>query len=121
MKTASDLERQGLEAKYHEILDFDKREIDNPDKYHPTRLYYLGRITKVIQLIRREFPDPSGIKIGDFASAQGNIGLILAEMGHKVFVIDINPTFIEYSKMKYERGKVEYIVANIEDLEFLRI
>lgn len=117
MKNSYDLEGQ-LDTKYHEILDYDKKEIDNPNKYHPMRLLYLNRIRTIISIIKRRFPIPEQIIIGDFACAQGNMSLILAELGYKVFAIDIKPTYIEYSKMKYEEGEIEWIVCNVDHLGF---
>ena len=32
------------------LSDSDKREIDNPDRYHPVRLYYLDRIRTIISI-----------------------------------------------------------------------
>jgi len=117
MRNSYQLEGQ-IEAKYDKILNYDKQEIDNPDKYHPVRLLYLDRIRTIISIIQRKFPEPGIIRIGDIACAQGNIGLILAELGYQVFSVDINPTFIEYSKMKYEKGKMEWMVGNIDCLDF---
>lgn len=117
MKNSYDLEGQ-IDAKYQMLLNYDKREIDNPDKYQPCGFYYLDKLKTVISIIKREFPAPDQVRIGDFACAQGNISLILAESGYEMSAIDINPTFIEYSKMKYEKGKIEWIVGSIESLNF---
>lgn len=117
MKNSYDLEKH-LDAKYHKMLNYDKIEIDNPDRYHPISLLYFDRLRMIISIIKRAFPIPDQIRIGDFACAQGNMSLLLAEMGYKVFAVDINPTFIEYSKMKYERGEIEWIVGNIDELNF---
>lgn len=115
MKNSYDLESQ-LDIKYHNILDFDKKELDNPDKYHPTRLQYVGRIRTITHIIKKKFPIPDKIKIGDFGCAQGNTSLILAELGYKMFAIDIRPTAIEYSKMKYEKGQIKWIIGNVDHL-----
>ena len=37
-----------------------------------------------ITILERKLPIPEQIKIGDFACAQGNISLILAELSYKV-------------------------------------
>ncbi len=117
MKNSYDLERE-LDVKYQNILDHDKVEIDNPDKYHRRRLHYLDRLRTIVSIITKMFPVPDQIKIGDFGCAQGNVSLILAELGYRVFAIDINPTFIEYSKIKYEKGQIEWIVGDIQSLDF---
>lgn len=117
MKNCYDIGKK-CDKKYYKILNFDKVEIDNPDKYNPSRLYYFDRLQSIISLIKRMFPNPDKIKIGDFGCAQGNLSLILAELGYRVFAIDICSTFIEYSKMKYEKGEIDWIVGNIDSLEF---
>jgi 2-polyprenyl-3-methyl-5-hydroxy-6-metoxy-1,4-benzoquinol methylase len=115
MKNSYDLERQ-IDAKYQSILDYDKKEIDNPDKYHPSRLHYLDRIRTILSIVQRKFPVPDQVKIGDFACAQGNVALLLAEIGYKVVAIDINNTYIEYSKKKYEKGDISWMVGNVDNL-----
>ncbi len=117
MKNSYDIEKSLDTLKYQEILKYDKLEIDNPDKRHPLRLMYLDRIWTIVNIVKRLFPAPKGISIGDFACAQANVGLILAEVGYKIYAVDINPVFIEYAKMKYEKGNIEWIVSNILDLE----
>lgn len=115
MKSSWNLGKELCE-KYQKILNYDRNEIDNPDKYNPLRLMYIDRIRTVISIIRKNFTASKEIKIGDFGCAQGNTSLTLAELGYKVYATDINPVFIEYSKMKYEKGEIEWIVGNIDDL-----
>ncbi len=117
MKNSYDLEKQ-IDARYQRILGYDKRQIDNPDWHHQARLDYLDRIKTLISIIKRRFPVPDQIRIGDFACAQGNMCLILAEMGYKTFGIDINSTYIEYSKLKHEKGDIEWIVGSVDNLDF---
>lgn len=78
---------------------------------------YIDRIRTIITIIKKLQLNPKDILIGDFACAQGNIGLILAELGYKVYAIDIDPISIEYSKMKYEKGNIHWLVCNILDLD----
>lgn len=117
MKSCYEIQDQ-LNKRYNQILSFDKIEIDNPDRYHPKRINYFDRLGKIISIIQKMFPNPSQIKIGDFACAQSNLSLLLAELGYKVVAVDVNPIFVEYSKMKYEKGKIEWIVGNINELDF---
>ncbi len=70
MKNSYDLEEQ-VDTKYHKILDYDKKEIDAPDKYQPWGFYYRDRLKTIIDIIRMAFPIPDKVKIGDFACAQG--------------------------------------------------
>ena len=62
MKNSYNLESQ-LDIKYHNILDFDKKKLDNPDKYHPTRLQYFGRIRTITHIIRKGFQFPIKLKL----------------------------------------------------------
>ena len=116
MKNSLELENH-IDVKYNKILSNDKIEIDNPDKYHPRRLLYIDRIITIIEKIKKKFPIPDDIKIGEFGCAQGNMSLILAEIGYKVFEIDISTSFLEYSKLKYEMGDIQ---RARQDLYFLK-
>jgi 2-polyprenyl-3-methyl-5-hydroxy-6-metoxy-1,4-benzoquinol methylase len=111
MKSCFELE---IEEKHKEIFDFDKNEIDNPNPYNPARLKYLDRIRTIVFLALKY---PNG-KVCDVGCAQGNISLTLGELGCDVTAVDINPDYIEYSKMKYEFGNVDWVTGNIEELEF---
>ncbi|MBI4463150.1 MAG: methyltransferase domain-containing protein [Acidobacteria bacterium] len=106
-----------LGNEFQEILHFDQLEIDRPDRHHRMRLHYMELIREVVSTVRRYFPEPERTKVGDFGCAQGNTSLILAESGYPVYAIDINPVYVEYSKRKHERGKIEWIVSSIEALE----
>ncbi len=117
MKNCYEIEKQ-LDKRHDKILSFDKIEIDNMDKYHHKRLNYLDRLNTVISIIQKIFPVASQVKVGDFACAQSNLSLILAELGYKVVAVDISPMFIDYSKMKYEKGEIEWFAGNINNLGF---
>jgi 2-polyprenyl-3-methyl-5-hydroxy-6-metoxy-1,4-benzoquinol methylase len=108
-----------LGTEYASISTWDKVEIDNPDQYHPKRLNYLDRLNKIISVVRQAFPIPNRVNIGDFACAQANVGLILAELGYKVFAFDINLTFLEYSMMKHEEGEIEWVHSSVENVPLL--
>ena len=118
MKNCYSIENK-LDAKFAKILNHDKNEIDNPIKNHYMRINYMNRLQTIISLIKRMFPTPTQVKVGDFACAQGNMSLSLAEEGYDVLAIDINPIFIEYSKMKYEFGNIEWICEDLNDLDSL--
>lgn len=66
---------------------------------------YLERHNKVIS------------SIFDIGAAQGNFSLPLAEMGFQVIWNDIRPEILEYVRLKYEFGEVQFIVGNIFDLK----
>jgi 2-polyprenyl-3-methyl-5-hydroxy-6-metoxy-1,4-benzoquinol methylase len=102
------------------LAAFDRIEIDSRDRHSFTRLNYLDRMNKIIAIVKAAYPTPAGTGVGDFAVARGNMGLRLAEDGYKVFSFDINPSFIAYSKMKYEKGDVTWLAGNIKTLDFPR-
>ncbi len=115
MKSAQILEAS-LDEKYKQLLEYDKREIDNPDLHNNVRVNYWNRLNCIVVTVQKYFQNPENIKIGDFACAQGNASLLLAELGYTVFAIDINESFIAYAKQKYEHGQITWIVSNIEEL-----
>lgn len=109
---------ENLDARYHKFLYYDRREIDNPDSHDPLRLCYLDRIRRVIATIKRRVPSSKDVKIADFGCSQGNISLTLAELGYKVYAVDIRSACIEYARLKHEKGEIKWIVNNIDDLSF---
>ncbi|MBI4464972.1 MAG: class I SAM-dependent methyltransferase [Acidobacteria bacterium] len=109
---------QELGDEFQTILQFDRQQIDNPDKYYRERLQYLDRLRVVFSILKGNFPNPEVTRVGDFGCAQGNFSLLLAESGYDVVAVDANPLFVEYSKRKYEKGKVQWIVGEIETLQF---
>jgi 2-polyprenyl-6-hydroxyphenyl methylase/3-demethylubiquinone-9 3-methyltransferase len=58
---------------------------------------------------------PTGGAILDVAAAQGNFTLTLAEMGYRVTWNDLRQELVEYVKLKYEKGDVDFIAGNILD------
>jgi len=105
-----------VDSIYEKVMSFDLLEVDNYDEKSPIRLSYFDRINKIISEIQTIFPNKEEIRIGEFGCAQGNISLMLAEIGYTTFAFDINKIFLEYSKMKYENGEIQWILANIDDL-----
>ncbi|MCG2661662.1 MAG: methyltransferase domain-containing protein, partial [Kiritimatiellae bacterium] len=61
------------------------------------------------------YPDPFAAAVGDFGCAQGNLSLLLAEEGYEIYAVDINPKFIEYARLKHERGVIHWIQGGIDD------
>jgi len=100
------------------IIQCDLAEIYHADIYDPWRLSYLDRLNTMMGIIRKHYPNPKGIRIGDFGCAQGNLALLLAEEGYSTYAIDIDKTFLEYSKLKYESGDVTWIQGNVDSLTF---
>jgi len=97
------------------LLAADQREIDNPDPYRPACRNYMDRVEKVVNLVRKSVP--AGAAVAEIGCAQGNMSLLLAEAGYRMTAIDINPSFLEYSKLKHERGNITWLNSNLEDLD----
>ncbi len=108
----------GLTPDQKRLFDHDLFEIDNPDEHHIGKLYYMDRFSKIIGLVERYYPDSKGIRVGELGCAQGNFSLLLVERGYSVYALDINKEFIDYSKLKYEQGEIQWINTNV-DIDFL--
>ena len=59
-----------------------------------------------------------GDEILDVAAAQGNFTLALAELGYKVTWNDIREELVDYVKIKYEKGEVDYKPGNVFEVDF---
>jgi 2-polyprenyl-3-methyl-5-hydroxy-6-metoxy-1,4-benzoquinol methylase len=103
-----------LPGQFARLLETDQREIDNPDPYKPACRNYLDRIETVVGLVKKMAPPNA--EVAEIGSAQGNMSLLLAEQGFQARAIDINPMFLDYSKLKYERGSITWLHSNLEDL-----
>lgn len=55
----------------------------------------------------------SGSKVLDIAAAQGNFSLLLAEAGYEVTWNDLRGDLVDYVKLKYEFGKLDYAVGDV--------
>lgn len=119
MKNVASFEN-GIDPKYQKIVDYDKAEIDNPDTYSPSRMLYVDRISRVILWINKKFPQHENVTVGEIGSAQANMSLTLAEQGFKAIAVDIDQKFLDYGKMKYEKGDITWVCANIETLNIPR-
>ncbi len=115
MKTAQAIE-PGLPDSLKKIIEFDKREIDNPDPYAHARLNYLDRLHKMLAVLRRCFPQPQGIAVADIGCGQGNLSLRLAESGFAVTAVDISPEYIQYAQLKKEKGQLTFVQGNFDQL-----
>jgi 2-polyprenyl-3-methyl-5-hydroxy-6-metoxy-1,4-benzoquinol methylase len=71
---------------------------------------------KVITVIKAFFLETSGVTVGEFGCAQANMSLLLAESGYEVYAIDVNLSFLEYSRLKWEKGDIKWILGNIDNL-----
>lgn len=111
-------DRHLLREKEHKFLyEHDIMEIHNPDINSFEYQRYTVRVSEIISAIIRYIPE--GRKVAEIGCAQGNISLLLAEKGYRVFAVDIQHSFLAYMMMKYEKGKLFPIVGNAESLPFV--
>jgi 2-polyprenyl-3-methyl-5-hydroxy-6-metoxy-1,4-benzoquinol methylase len=103
------------DERFTDIIGHDRQEIDSPDPYRPSCRNYLDRIETILSIVEKSIP--SGARVAEMGAAQGNMSLLLAEKGVRVTAVDLNPIFLEYSKMKHERGDVTWVLSNIQDFK----
>jgi 2-polyprenyl-6-hydroxyphenyl methylase/3-demethylubiquinone-9 3-methyltransferase len=77
---------------------------------------YANRRAAVFDLIARVARP--GARILDVAAAQGNYSLALAEAGYRVTWNDIRADLVDYVKLKYERGDIDYAPGDVFELGF---
>ena len=114
MKTAQQL-KESLPERLRNILEFDLREIDNPDPRHHARLNYLDRLNKILSIFERRFPRPAGKTVADIGCGQGNLSLLLAERGFDVTAVDIGQDFLDYASLKQEGGSVRWLKGGFDE------
>src|SRR5205807_10411272 len=54
----------------------------------------------------------------DLAGAQGNFSLTIIEMGYDVTWNDLREELVDYVRLKYERGQLQFAPDNALDLHF---
>jgi SAM-dependent methyltransferase len=70
---------------------------------------YRARMELLCRVIQN-LAGPGG-RILDVGCAQGTLGLMLAERGARVSLLDIRPENIEYARSRHEKGDVEFHVG----------
>lgn len=77
---------------------------------------YANRRSQTLALLKEVLP--AGSSVLDVAGAQGNFSLTLAEAGYRVTWNDLREDLVDYVKLKYESGAIEYAPGNVFDLGF---
>jgi len=90
----------------------DERYLYNPNRRKASVFGYFLRLQEVLRLVKAYCP---GRRIADFACAQGNFSLMLAEQGYEVLGVDIHPEFLKYAGKKYTHGTFHTHQANLID------
>jgi 2-polyprenyl-3-methyl-5-hydroxy-6-metoxy-1,4-benzoquinol methylase len=76
---------------------------------------YMGRMQALLRKVREAAP--SG-RVLDLGCAQGNAALLLAEGGYQACAVDLRPAFLQYARLKYERGAFQTVAASGDHLPF---
>jgi 2-polyprenyl-6-hydroxyphenyl methylase/3-demethylubiquinone-9 3-methyltransferase len=76
---------------------------------------YRSRIEAVLRKVREALPTG---RVLDLGCAQGNLGLLLAEEGYEVVAVDLRPGFLQYARLKCERGAFRAVAASGDRLPF---
>ncbi len=77
---------------------------------------YANRRQQTLELVQKVAAP--GSKVLDIAAAQGNFSLALAEMGYEVTWNDLREELIDYVKLKWEFGNIQYQPGNFFELGF---
>ena len=95
---------------------YDELEVYNSSTNLSYSLTYQARFKVTTQLITQLLKPNSSIL--DVAAAQGNFSLWMAEQGYRVTWNDLRNELIDYVKLKYEKGSVDFKPGNIFELQF---
>jgi 2-polyprenyl-3-methyl-5-hydroxy-6-metoxy-1,4-benzoquinol methylase len=98
---------------YKECFENDEIELWNDTINRGHARQYRNRREAILSAVEKLMP--AGSKILDVAAAGGNFTLPLAEKGFHMVWNDFYPEWMEWVKMKYEHGVVEYAPGNIFD------
>lgn len=111
MKRVAPDETWSAEARYvfeHDRVEWwDPRPM--PHRYHVYHAY--------IELLLRLVEERRPRTLLNVGCAQATVDLLLAERGVKVTALDIRPGYIEYAKLRHERGDVRWVLGNFFDAE----
>jgi 2-polyprenyl-3-methyl-5-hydroxy-6-metoxy-1,4-benzoquinol methylase len=77
---------------------------------------YANRRKHILELVQKVAKP--GAKVLDVAAAQGNFSLFLAELGYEVTWNDLREELIDYVKLKWEYGTIDYAPGNVFTLDF---
>jgi 2-polyprenyl-6-hydroxyphenyl methylase/3-demethylubiquinone-9 3-methyltransferase len=105
--------KEDLSNKDHLYLyDYDIKGYHNPNNHSFWKIHYLEHIDNIINTICKL----GTRRILEIGCAQANVSTLLAERGFETVALDINPNFLTYAMMKYESGRISYVVGSAESL-----
>jgi 2-polyprenyl-6-hydroxyphenyl methylase/3-demethylubiquinone-9 3-methyltransferase len=95
---------------------YDREAIYGEISNHGYACAYENRRRQTLRLLTEVLAP--GARILDLAGAQGNFSLTLAEMGYGVTWNDLREELVDYVRLKYERGQLQFAPGNAFDLRF---
>jgi 2-polyprenyl-3-methyl-5-hydroxy-6-metoxy-1,4-benzoquinol methylase len=78
------------------------------------RRAYHNRVGRALDAVLRT--TATGARVLDLAAAQGNLSIMLAELGYRVTWNDLRDDLIDYVKLKTDRTDIEFLPGNLFDL-----
>lgn len=75
------------------------------------------RLKAILDLIRREFPNPDGVRVLEVGCGTGNIALPIAHAGYSILGIDIDTTSIGIARNRNAFPHAQFEVCPLSDLQ----
>ncbi len=100
---------------WKECYKYDCLEMFGSNENPGYRYAYQQRFQAILNFVYKYLP--VGSRLMDIAAAQGNFSLVLAEKGYKIIWNDLRNELVDYVKMKYEQGDINYYRGNCFDIE----
>lgn len=102
------------DPEYTYVREHDLREWWESSLQPHSALGYQHRIRLLLDQVHHSVP--VGSVVLDVGCAQGTAGLLLAEEGYQVTLIDIREAHIRYARDRYERGDVRFLVGHLAEV-----
>ncbi len=99
------------DAVWTRIRDHDVTELWDHSIAPHVAAAYQARLEHLRSQVKRV--TPAGGRILDVGAAQGTLGLMLAEEGFRVTLLDVRPQCMEYARARHERGEVQFVTGRV--------
>lgn len=102
---------QRNEPVWSRLRQHDLVEMWDPSSAPHVAAAYRARLMLLRRLLEQRVPACG--RVLDVGCAQGTLGLLLAESGYAVTLVDVRPEAIAYARERHERGDVEFVVGRL--------
>jgi 2-polyprenyl-3-methyl-5-hydroxy-6-metoxy-1,4-benzoquinol methylase len=106
LEVAVKLPPEASDPDWQRLRQHDLEELWDTGRAPHVAAAYAARLRLLEDLIQRADPVPA--RVLDVGCAQGTLGLMLAEKGYEVSLVDPRRAHIEYAKARRERGNVKF-------------